>query len=132
MKPVPDDAAKILLESVFDTLKEFFRPNMTFDVIAEKYSPSLDDIIEKYQKEGLTYSAGKFKVAYFDEKSFTLGFELYFQDAAKKWSKVARTSKPYDAKKWLAPETWLELKNIKEKVFDVDAPEPYFPDDKKF
>ena len=28
-----------------------------------------------------------------------------------------------EAKTWLSSEAWLELKNIKEKVFDVDAPE---------
>lgn len=111
-----------ILNAALDNLKEIFSPNMTFDEIAEKYSPSLDEIIKKYQAEGVTFAAGKFKIACFDENNFTLGFELYFQDAAKKWSKVARTSSPYE-KIYLDSKTWLELKNIKEKTFDVDAPE---------
>ena len=36
-----------------------------------------------------------------------------------------------DAKTWLSPEGWLELKNIKEKIFDVDAPESVADDGDK-
>ena len=111
-----------LIETAFDTLKEIFRPNMSLDEVAENYSPIIDDIIKKYEKEGVKFSAGKFKISCVDEKNFNLGFELYFQDDKKNWSKVAKTSNPMDAKEWLSAEGWQELQSVKEKVFDVEAP----------
>ena len=59
-----------LIETAFDTLKEIFRPNMSLDEVAEKYSPIIDDIIKKYEKEGVKFSAGKFKIGCVDEKNF--------------------------------------------------------------
>lgn len=111
-----------LIETAFDTLKEIFRPNMSLDEVAENYSPIIDDIIIKYEKEGVKFSAGKFKISCVDEKNFNLGFELYFQDDKKNWSKVAKTSNHIDAKDWLSAEGWQELKSVKEKVYDVEAP----------
>ncbi len=111
-----------LIETAFDSLKEIFRPNMSLDEVAETYSPIIDDIIKKYEKENVTFSAGKFKISRVDEKKFNLGFELYFQDAEKNWSKVAKTSNPMSGQDWLSPEGWLELQNLKEKVYDVTAP----------
>ena len=111
-----------LIETAFDKLKEIFRPNMSLDEVAENYSPIIDDIIKKYEKEGVTFSAGKFKIGCVDEKNFNLGFELYFQDDQKNWSKVAKTSNPMDAQEWLSPEAWQELQSVKEKVYDVEAP----------
>lgn len=112
-----------LIETAFDTLKEIFRPNMSLDEVAEKYSPIIDDIIKKYEKEGVKFSAGKFKISCVDEKNFNLGFELYFQDDKKDWSKVAKSSNPMNGQEWLSPEGWQELQKMKEKVYDVEAPQ---------
>ena len=123
MGTIESAGVQVLIDSAFEALKEIFRPNMSLDDVAEKYSPTIDDIIVKYEKEGVKFSAGKFKISCLGNDSFVLSFELYFQDKNKKWSKVAKSSTPMAAKTWLASEAWLELKNIKEKVFDVDAPE---------
>lgn len=123
MGTMQDIRVQILIDSAFEALKEIFRPNMSLDDVAEKYSPNIDDIIVRYEKEGVKFSAGKFKIACLDKDSFVLSFELYFQDKNKKWSKVAKSSTPMEAKTWLSSTAWLELKNIGEKVFDVDAPD---------
>ena len=123
MGTIESAGVQVLIDSAFEALKEIFRPNMSLENVAEKYSPTIDDIIVKYEKEGVKFSAGKFKIACLGKDSFVLSFELYFQDKNKKWSKVAKSSTPMEAKTWLSSEAWLELKNIKEKVFDVDAPE---------
>lgn len=131
MDIVKTQGLQFLIDAAFDAVKEIFRPNMSLDDVAEKYSPIIDEIIEKQEKNGVKFCAGKFKIAQVYEKNFNLNFELYFQDEAKKWSKIAKTSGAMDAKTWLSPEGWLELKNIKEKIFDVDAPESVADDGDK-
>ena len=109
----------ITFDEAFKILDELSgkRKNMSLDEIVEKYSPIIDDIIKKHQKKGLTFSAGKFRIAQLNNISFTLGFELYFQDDAGDWIKAAKTSDALSAADWLSDTAWLELKNIKEKIF---------------
>lgn len=123
MGAVENMGMQVLIDSAFEALKEIFKPNMSLDDVAEKYSPHIDDIIIKYEKKDVKFSAGKFKIACLDKDSFVLSFELYFQDKNKKWSKIAKSSAPMEAKTWLSTSAWLELQNVKEKIFDVDAPE---------
>ena len=123
MGTIESVGVQVLIDSAFEALKEILKPNMSLDDVAENYSPNIDDIIVKYEKEGVKFSAGKFKIACLGKDSFVLSFELYFQDKNKKWSKVAKSSAPMEAKTWLSKEAWLELRNIGEKVFDVEAPE---------
>ena len=123
MGTVQSTGIQILIDSAFETLKELFRPNMSLNDIAEKYSPRIDEIILQNQKEGFTYTAGKFKIVFVRKNIFCLKFELYFQDVNKKWHKVANSSEAMNAEIWLSPEARLELQNIKEKVFDVESPD---------
>mgnify|MGYP007069880112 CR=1 FL=1 len=112
-----------LIEAKIEELDKLLFPNMSLDDVAEKYSPRVDDVIRKNETEGFKFSAGKFKIACVDDKSFALSYELYFKDKDGEWLKVANTSKPMNAKIWLSELAWGELLGAKEKVFDVAAPE---------
>ncbi len=118
-----EDAKQTMIDATFEILKEIFRPNMSVEEVVEKYSPSLDEIILKYEKEGVKFSAGKFKITPLENDTFALGYEIYFKDGDGKWSKVANVSQPMDAKIWLSKEAWAEIQSAGEKVFDVAAPE---------
>ena len=112
-----------IADAAFEMLRDIFRSNMSLDEVAEVYSPSVDKIILKYEKDGVEFSAGKFKISAVDSENFTLGFELYFRDENGAWSKVARTSDPIPAQNWLSSEARQELLDAKEKFFDVEPPE---------
>lgn len=86
------ETAKVVVESVKDFFKNLLKPNMKIEDIKEVAMPRLAELIEKNEKNGLQYSAGKFHVKYADEKHFQLEFEMYFKDAEDKWHKVANES----------------------------------------
>ena len=114
----------ITFEEAFKILDELAgkSKNMSLDDIVEKYSPIIDAIIKKHQKQNLTFSAGKFKIAQINNTAFTIGFELYFQDDENNWIKAAKTSDALSAADWLSDVAWQELQNVKEKIYDVEAP----------
>lgn len=86
------ELAKVAVESVKDFFKNLLKPNMKIEDIKEVAMPRLTELIEKNEKNGLQYSAGKFHVRYADEKHFQLEFEMYFKDDEDKWHKVANES----------------------------------------
>ena len=86
------EVAKAAVESVKDFFKNLLKPNMKIEDIKEVAMPRLTELIEKNEKNGLQYSAGKFHVKYADEEHFQLEFEMYFKDAEDKWHKVANES----------------------------------------
>ncbi len=90
------ETAKIAVESVKDFFKNLLKPNMKIEDIKEVAMPRLIELIEKQEKNGLQYSAGKFHVKYADEKHFQLEFEMYFKDDDDKWHKVGNESELRD------------------------------------
>ena len=86
------EVAKVAVESVKDFFKNLLKPNMKIEDIKEVAMPRLAELIEKNEKNGLQYSAGKFHVKYADEKHFQLEFEMYFKDDEDKWHKVGNES----------------------------------------
>ena len=86
------DTAKVVAETVKDFFKNLLKPNMKIEDIKEVAMPRLTEIIEKNEKAGLQYSAGKFHVKYADKKHFQLEFEMYFKDDEDKWHKVGNES----------------------------------------
>ena len=122
MEDLKDNEAS-LIEAKIEELDKFLFPNISLDDIAEKYSPHVDEVITKNEADGVKFSAGKFKIAAVDDKSFALSYELYFQDADKNWIKVANTTSALDPRLWLSKEAWAELQGVSEKLYDVTAPE---------
>ena len=110
-----------LVEAAKNFFVDLFRPNMTLEKIAEVVSPRLDDTIKKYERNGLTYSAGKFSVKYADEKHFNLEFEMYFQDIEGKWHKCANESENRDAV-LLEEGAWKTIKALKIITFPIEKP----------
>lgn len=111
-----------LVEAAKNFFVDLFRPNMTLEKISEVVSPRLDDTIKKYERNGLTYSAGKFSIKYADEKHFKLDFEMYFQDIEGKWHKCANESDARDAM-LLEEGTWKTIKALKIITFPIEKPQ---------
>ena len=108
---------------IFSNLEEIFSPDMTFKDIIDKYSPIVDDVIRKLESASLKFVGGDFKITALDGNNFVCSYELYFNDKKNKWQKSASTSEPMDMNYWLSKETRSELKQIKEKLFKVIAPD---------
>lgn len=90
------EKAKVAVESVKDFFKNLLKPNMKIEDIKAVAMPRLVELIEKNEKNGLQYSAGKFHVKYADKKHFRLEFEMYFKDDDDKWHKVGNESELRD------------------------------------
>ncbi len=86
------EKAKVAVESVKDFFKNLLKPNMKIEDIKAVAMPRLVELIEKNEKNGLQYSAGKFHVKYADKEHFLLEFEMYFKDDEDKWHKVGNES----------------------------------------
>ena len=127
--PITKKSLELVVENVKDFFDNLLSPNMTIEDTAEVASTRLDEVIRKYVALGLTYSAGKFRVNFVDDDHFNLEFEMYFQDADKKWHKLANTSEPRDMKllEIGAQKTVKALKTIE---FPVSAPEIKPPETK--
>ena len=110
-----------LVEAAKNFFVDLFRPDMTLEKISEVVSPRLDDTIKKYEKNGLTYSAGKFHIKYADEKHFQLEFEMYFQDIEGKWHKCANESDLRDAT-LLDAGAWKTIQALKVITFPIEKP----------
>lgn len=110
-----------LVEAAKNFFVDLLRPDMTLEKISEIVSPRLDDTIKKYERNGLTYSAGKFSIKYADEKHFRLEFEMYFQDIEGKWHKCANESEPRDSS-LLEAGAWKTIQALKSITFPIEKP----------
>ena len=108
-----------LIEAAKNFFVDLLRPDMTLEKISEVVSPRLDDTIKKYEKNGLTYSAGKFSIKYADEKHFQLEFEMYFQDIEGKWHKCANESDWRDSS-LLEDGAWKTIQALKVITFPIE------------
>ena len=110
-----------LVEAAKNFFVDLLRPDMSLEKISEVVSPRLDDMIKKQEKDGLTYSAGKFHITYADEKHFQLAFEMYFQDIEGKWHKCANESDLRDAT-LLEAGAWKTIQALKTITFPIEKP----------
>ena len=115
------DTINEIIATVTKYFKDLINPNMTIEKLAEVASPQLDKIIQKNEKQGLNYSAGKFKIEYLNDKEFSLEFEMYFKDDAGKWYKAANKSEPRKSE-LIEPSSWKTLKALKVVEFPIGAP----------
>lgn len=127
--PITKKSLEMVVENVKNFFNDLLSPNMTIEDVADVASMRLDEIIRKNVENGLTYSAGKFRVNFVDDEHFNLEFEIYFQDADKKWHKLANTSEPRDMKllEIGAQKTVKALQTIE---FPVNAPDVKPPETK--
>lgn len=111
-----------ILSEITDMAKELFPPNMSLEDLKQVYSKPLDMIIlETENKTGYVFVGGEFRINYIDPIYFSCLYELYFQDAAKKWIKTSSQSNPIK-QKLLSEETRNELSKAKELKFDIEKP----------
>ena len=116
------DGAKMAVESVKDFFKNLLKPNMKIEDIKEVAMPRLTELIEKHEKQGMQYSAGKFHVKYADEEHFQLEFEMYFKDAEEKWYKIANESERREFS-LLEDGAAKTLKSLKDVTFPIEFEE---------
>ncbi|MBE6092367.1 MAG: hypothetical protein E7201_04210 [Selenomonas ruminantium] len=111
-----------VLSEITNMAKELFPPNMSLDDLRTVYSKPLDMVIlETENKTGHIFVGGEFRINYIDPIYFGCSYELYFQDASKKWIKTSSQSNPI-RQKLLSEETRNELLVNKELKFDIDKP----------
>ncbi len=113
---------EMAVESVKDFFKNLLKPNMTLEDINEVVNPRLVELIEKHEKKGLQYSAGKFHIKYVDEKNFQLEFEMYFKDEEDQWHKVANESELREVS-LLEEGAAKTIKALKIITFPIELPE---------
>ena len=98
----------------FDNLKEFLQPNMSFEEIAENFSPKVNEIFKKCQQEDENFNSFTLKISAVAKKSFRLTFIIY--DKNRILYGVETSSPPMDGEFWLNPASWATLQEEKEKI----------------
>ena len=113
---------KEILGSLLGQVTEILRPSMSLDDLKTVYSAPLDDIIlAEEERKGNKYVGGEFVISYVDSDNYGCSYDLYFQDAEKKWAKMSAKSQPLSIK-YLDSAAWRELTGKREIKFEIDAP----------
>lgn len=123
------ESLKLFLEKLIkhpietmDLIKDLFSEEpKTLNEVAKLYSKVTDEIINKTVEDGYNYAGGKFKINYLDEGEFSVGIYLYFQDSKENW--IQKENKDIITTDELTSESYEELKEKKEIVYDVEEPE---------
>ena len=111
-------------EFIFDSTIKNFTPNMSLKEVADKCSPTVDEIIIKGAKAGWIFQKGRFKISAISNISFNIGIEFYFQNIDGEWGKLQKTSDVLKSSKYLSSKAYIELNQVDEKIYPVAAPEP--------
>lgn len=119
-----DNFVNSLMTDIAGKAKTFLniimKPNMTIYELAESCSKELDKKIIEEKKKELKYQGGSLKFSYKNEKFFTIGYELYFQNKQEKWVKVsADTEQEID---FLNEKSIEELKKKNTIEYDIEEP----------
>ena len=113
---------KEILGNLLGQVTEILRPSMSLDDLKAVYSAPLDDIILREEElKGCKYVGGEFVISYVDSNNYGCSYDLYFQDAEKKWAKMSAKSQPLSIK-YLEDAAWRELIGKREIKFEIDAP----------
>lgn len=115
------EVKKEIIVAVKDFIKEILRPNLELDEMADMYSPKLDELIRSYQRQGMEYAAGKFRIVHVNEKQFAVSFELYFKDDKGKWQQISNMSEAQDVA-YLTEKARETLRTKRVIAWPVDAP----------
>ena len=103
-----------LFNGFFDNLKEILQLNMSFEEIAENFSPKVNELFEKCQQEDKNFNSFILKISKVAKKSFRLTFMIY--DKNRILYSVETSSPPMNGEVYLNPASWTELQKEQEKI----------------
>lgn len=111
-----------VLKGIIDEILVKFRPRMSLEDMQRVYVNILNKVIlEEEYKSDAKYVGGIFQFDYVDDKSYTCGFNLYFQDKNKKIIEINSKSRPLNIAK-LSDDLIATIKA--EKIVKFEIPEP--------
>ena len=103
-------AGKEVLMNMINELIEEFRPTMTLEDLQRVYSKSIDEVIFNEEDKGESnYVGGEFNLDYVSEKSYTVGYRLFFRNKQKKIFELEAKSREISISK-LSADSFYEHK----------------------
>lgn len=115
-------AGKEVLMNMINELIEEFRPTMTLEDLQRVYTKTVDEVILREEdKSNSRYVGGEFNLDCVSEKSYTVGYRLFFRNEQKKIFELEARSRELDISKLslIVREQLKADKNIK-----FEIPEP--------
>lgn len=115
-------AGKEVLMNMINELIEEFRPTMTLEDLQRVYTKTVDEVILREEdKSNSKYVGGEFNLDCVSEKSYTVGYRLFFRNEQKKIFELEARSRELDISKLslIVREQLKADKNIK-----FEIPEP--------
>lgn len=115
-------AGKEVLMNMINELIEEFRPTMTLEDLQRVYTKTIDKVIfNEEDKSGTKYVGGEFNLDYVGEKSYTVGYRLFFQNEQKKIFEIEAKSREISIAK-LSSKVREQLKEEKNIKFEIPEP----------
>lgn len=115
-------AGKEVLMNVINELIEEFRPTMTIEDLQRVYTKTVDDVILKEEdKSNSKYVGGEFNLDCVSEKSYTVGYRLFFRNEQKKIFELEAKSRELDISK-LSQKVREQLRADKNIKFEIPEP----------
>ena len=111
-----------VVKNIINEILAEIRPKMDIEDMQRVYVKVLNKVIlDEELKNNTKYVGGTFEFDYVDDRSYTCGYNLFFQDEKKKVFEIAAKSRPLNMAK-LADELVLQIKG--EKIVKFEIPEP--------
>ena len=115
-------AGKEVLMNMINDLIEEFRPTMSLEDLQRVYTKTVDKVIlTEEDKSNTKYVGGEFNLDYVSEKSYTVGYKLFFQNEQKKIFELEAKSRELDISK-LSQKVRDQLKAEKNIKFEIPEP----------
>lgn len=116
------NAGKEVLMEMINELIEEFRPTMTLEDLQRVYTKTVDAVILKEEDNSNSrYVGGEFNLDYVGEKSYTVGYKLFFQNEQKKIFALEAKSRELNIAK-LSDKVREQLKAEKNIKFEIPEP----------
>jgi len=115
-------AGKEVLMNMINELIEEFRPTMTLEDLQRVYTKTVDEVILREEdKSNSKYVGGEFNLDCVNERSYTVGYRLFFRNEQKKIFELEARSRELDISR-LSLVVREQLKADKNIKFEIPEP----------
>lgn len=115
-------AGKEVLMNMINELIEEFRPTMTLEDLQRVYTKTVDEVILREEdKSNSRYVGGEFNLDCVNERSYTVGYRLFFRNEQKKIFEIEARSHELDISR-LSLVVREQLKADKNIKFEIPEP----------
>ena len=115
-------AGKEVLMNMINELIEELRPTMMLEDLQRVYTKTIDEVIfNEEDKSNSRYVGGEFNLDYVSDRSYTVGYKLFFQDSQKKIFELEAKSRELSVAK-LSNKVREQLKAEKNIKFEIPEP----------